>query len=220
MTSNYDFSDSFPGTATTKDSRTLFGTTMSLVALTSGFFALGAFLGHDLSPGWGLAFFFIAFALLLGMRFAVRSSSSLSLGLLFAFGTTLGVATGPTVAYYAGSDPSAVWEAGAATALFMGGLGTVGYATRRDLSGLGRLALWALVGLILFGVISIFTQIPGAAVAYSLIGLGIFAVLVLVDFQRLRRIGDVETAPLMAVSIFLDALNVFLFFVNLFSRRD
>jgi modulator of FtsH protease len=29
-----------------------------------------------------------------------------------------------------------------------------------------------------------------------------------------------SSAPIMAASIFLDALNVFLFFLNIFSRRD
>jgi FtsH-binding integral membrane protein len=212
--------DSTVGSGATTDGRTLFGATMGLVALTAGFFAVGAFLGHDLSSGWGLLFFIVAFALLVGMRFTVRASSSSSVGLLFAFGMALGVATGPTVAYYAGSDPSAVWQAAGATALFMAGLGAAGYATRRDLGGLARVALWALVGLIVFGVVSVFVQIPGSAVAYSILGLAIFAALVLVDFQRLRTVGDVESAPLMAASIFLDALNVFLIFLNLFSRRD
>jgi modulator of FtsH protease len=69
-------------------------------------------------------------------------------------------------------------------------------------------------------VISIFVQMPGSSLAYSLAGLAIFAALVLGDFQRLRRANDVASAPLIAASIFLDALNVFLFFVNLFGRRD
>ncbi len=102
----------------------------------------------------------------------------------------------------------------------MAGLGTAGYATRRDLSMLSRVSLWALVGLILFGVVSIFVNIPGSSVAYSVLGLAIFAGLVLVDFQRLRSVGSIDSAPLLAASIFLDALNVFLFFLNLFQRRD
>jgi predicted ribosomally synthesized peptide with SipW-like signal peptide len=205
---------------TATEGHTLFGSTMGFVAATTGFFALGAFIGRDLSPGVALLLFILAFALLIGMRFSVRAASSSSVGLLFAFGLVLGLATGPTVAYYSASDPASVWEAAGATALFMAGLGSAGYATRRDLSGLSRVALWALVGLIIFGAISIFVQLPGSSIAYSLIGLVVFAALVLVDFQRLRTIGNVDSAPLLAASIFLDALNVFLFFLNLFNRRD
>jgi len=42
-----------------------------------------------------------------------------------------------------------------------------------------------------------------------LIGQVVFAALVLVDFQRLRRLGNIDSAPLLAASILLDALNVF-----------
>ena len=41
----------------------------------------------------------------------------------------------------------------------------------------------------------------------------------MVDFQRLRRLQDIRIAPLLAASIFLDALNVFLFFLPIFGRR-
>jgi FtsH-binding integral membrane protein len=45
----------------------------------------------------------------------------------------------------------------------------------------------------------------------------VFAGLTVFDFQRLRRSGDMVSAPLIAASIFLDALNVFLFFLRIFS---
>jgi FtsH-binding integral membrane protein len=41
----------------------------------------------------------------------------------------------------------------------------------------------------------------------------------MVDFQRLRRSRDLDSAPLLAASIFLDILNVFLFFLQIFSGR-
>ena len=48
----------------------------------------------------------------------------------------------------------------------------------------------------------------------------IFAGLTLVDFQRLRRTQNIRTAPLLAASIFLDVLNVFLLFLSLFGSRE
>ena len=64
--------------------------------------------------------------------------------------------------------------------------------------------------LVLFGVVAIFVQIPGASLVYAIVGLAIFAGLTAFDFQRLRRSKDIRTAPLLAASIFLDILNVFL----------
>ena len=154
---------SFSGHPTaTQDTVTLFGQTMGYVAITVGFFALGAYLGRNLTYGWGWVTFLGAFACLFGMRFAVRQSASLAAGLLFVFGILMGLAVAPTLAYYASVDAQALWQAGGATALFMIGLGAAGYGSRRDLSGLARACFWGLVALILFGIVAIFVQIPNA----------------------------------------------------------
>jgi len=113
--------------------------------------------------------------------------------------------------------PQALWQAGGATALFIAGAGAAGYATRRDLSDLARASFWALLALIAFGIVMIFVNIPGGSLAYSILGLVIFAGLTMSDFQRLRRSTDLDSAPLLAASIFLDALNVFQFFLRIFS---
>jgi modulator of FtsH protease len=138
--------------------------------------------------------------------------------LLFGFGLLVGLATAPTIAYYANAAPEVVWEAGGATALFVAGYGAAGYATRRYLSALARVLLWALIALIGFGVLLIFVSIPAGSVVYALLGLVIFAGLVMIDFQRLRVSSELDSAPLLAASIFLDILNVFQFFLTLFGR--
>ena len=61
----------------------------------------------------------------------------------------------------------------------------------------------------------VFTQFPGGALIYAIVGLVIFAGLTLFDFQRLRQTKDIRTAPLLAASIFLDVLNVFLLFLSI-----
>ena len=61
---------------------------------------------------------------------------------------------------------------------------------------------------------------PGGAVIYSILGLVIFVGLTMVDFQRLRRSTDLDSAPVIAASIFLDALNVFSFFLQLLGGRN
>ena len=207
--------------ATGRDrTHTLFGQTMGYVAVTTGFFALGAYLGRNLSPGWAIVWYIVAFACLIGMNFTVRRSPGLSVVLLFVVGTTLGLALAPTLVYYASTNPQALWQAGGATALFIAGFGAAGYATRRDLSGLARLCFWALIALIVFGIVLIFVRIPAGDLIYSVLGLVIFAGLTMFDFQRLRRSKDIDSAPLLAASIFLDALNVFLFFLRIFSRNS
>jgi len=199
---------------------TLLGQTMGLVAATAGVFALGAYLGRDTSSGWALLWYVAAIAALLALNVVVERSEQLAVGILFAFGLFLGLAVAPTVGYYIGADPQAVWQAGVATALFVAGFGAVGYATRRDLSKLARLSFWALLALIVFGIVLVFVNIPNGALIYSIAGLVIFAGLILLDFQRLRQSDDIRTAPVLAASIFLDVLNVFLFFLSIFGGDD
>jgi len=213
------YETALPPAAARDQSRALFGQTMGLVAVTAGLFAVGAYLGRDLSYGWGFVAYIASFGLLLGLNFAVQRSEQLAIGMLFGFGVLVGVGTAPTIAYYASTNPQSVWQAGAATALFIAGFGSAGYATRRDLSGLARICFWALLVLIVFGIVTIFVRIPNAALIYSIAGLVIFAGFTLYDFQRLRRTKDIRAAPLLAASIFLDVLNVFLLLLSLFNRR-
>ena len=109
-----------------------------------------------------------------------------------------------------------MWQAGGATALFVAGFGAYGYATRRDLSALARVCFFALLGLIVLGLVMLFVTIPGGHVLYAVIGLVVFAGLTMFDFQRLRRTQHIEAAPLLAAAIFLDVFNVFMLMLSLF----
>jgi modulator of FtsH protease len=202
------------------EARTLFGHVMWLVAATAGFFALGCYAGRELSGGWSIVWFIAGFGCLIALNFARRASSGASIALLLAMGLFFGLGMGPAVAYYTATSPRAVWQAAGATALFMAACGSFGYATRHDLSIVGRISFFALLGLILVGIVLIFVRIPGADLAWSIIGLVTFAGLTMFDFQRLRRSQDLNSAPVIAASIFLDALNVFLFFLRIFGGRD
>jgi FtsH-binding integral membrane protein len=206
-----------PQAGTRERTRTLFGQTMGLVALTAAVFAAGAYGGRHLSWGAGIVCYIAAFVCLLCMRFAARRSSAASTVLLVAFGVLLGVASSPTLVYYATTQPTILWQAGGATALFVGGFGAAGYATKRDLFWLWRVSFIALLALFALGIILIFVHIPHGYLLYSILGLVVFAGLTMVDFQRLRRSQGLNSAPLLAASIFLDALNVFWFFLRIFS---
>jgi FtsH-binding integral membrane protein len=203
--------------ATRDQTRTLFSHVMWLVAATTGFFTLGVYAGRDLSGGWSIAWFLAGFGCLIAMNFTRRSSSTASVVLLIGLGLFLGLGMGPAVAYYTATSPRAVWQAAGATALFMLACGSYGYATRRDLTAIGRISFFALIGLLIFGIILIFVRIPAGDLVYAVLGLVVFAGLTMFDFQRLRRSDGPASAPLIAASIFLDALNVFLFFLRIFS---
>ena len=203
--------------ATRDQTRAVFGQVMGLVATTAGCAALGAYLGRNLSGGAGIGAFVLAFGCIFGLNIAAsRGRDQLAMGFLFGLGLLLGAAVGPVLAEYAHTDPAVLWQATGATAAFVGGLGAYGYATRRDLSSWVRTLFWALLALIVFGIVAIFAAIPHANIIYGVFGLVIFGGFTIFDFNRLRRTERNGAVPI-AASIFLDIFNVFLLFLQLFA---
>ena len=196
--------------------RTVFGQVMGLVTLTLGCLALGAYIGRHLSGGLGIVFFLAGFACIFGLNIASsHGQEQLATTLLFGLGLFLGLGLGPVLNAYVKADPSAVWQAAGATGGFVAALGSVGYAIRRDLSSWARTLFWALVALLVFGLVALFVSIPHVNLIWSVAGLVIFGGFTIFDFNRLRRTG-IENAVPIAASIFLDVLNIFLFFLRLF----
>jgi FtsH-binding integral membrane protein len=94
--------------------------------------------------------------------------------------------------------------------LFLAAFGTVGYLTRRDLRIVARVSCIGLLVLIVFGIVLAFVNIPGGSAVYVVGGLAVLAGWTLVDFQKLCRAGNLDVIDL-ALSIYLDLINVFLF---------
>jgi uncharacterized protein len=205
------------GAALTRDqTRAVFGQVMGLVAVTVGFAALGAYIGRNLSGGAGLLFFIAAFACIFGLNIAnSRGREQMAIVFLFGLGLSLGLAVAPVIAYYAHADPAVLWQAAGATGAFVAAMGAIGYATRRDLSVFARALFWALLALIVFGLVTIFVSIPQANIIYAVLGLVIFGGFTIIDFNRLRRANNYAAIPI-AAGIFLDIFNVFLFFLQIF----
>ena len=82
-----------------------------------------------------------------------------------------------------------------------------------------RALFWALLALIVFGLVTIFVSIPHSNIIYCVLGLVIFGGFTIIDFNRLRRANTNAAVPI-AAGIFLDIFNVFLFFLQLFGGGD
>src|ERR1700761_2146716 len=198
----------------------LFGRVMALVALTVGFATLGVWVARDAGGAEWFIAWLLAIGCLVGLNVAnARGRTGLAVVLLMAFGLLIGASVATTVNYYAATDPTAVRQAFGATALFVAALGSGGYAIRRDLSFLYRALFWLLLALIVASIVLIFVRIPAAYTVSSVVGLAVFGLYTVVDFNRLRHAGTDEAVPL-AAGIFLDVLNIFLLFLRLFGRSS
>jgi len=180
--------------------------------------ALAAWLFQDLSPGIGLVAMIVGLILLFSI-YAVRRNEGLSLLLFYAFTFCEGVGIAPVIGQYVRAfGPDVVVNAALTTGLGMFALGAIVYATGLDLRRFQGIFMIALMGLIVVGIISIFVRFIHPE-TYAWITLVIFSGLVLIDFARLRAGGDGLTPVLMATSIYLDAINIFLALLQIFGGR-
>ncbi len=180
--------------------------------------ALAAWLFQDLSPGIGLVAMIVGLILLFSI-YAVRRNEGLSLLLFYAFTFCEGVGIAPVIGQYVRAfGPDVVVNAALTTGLGMFALGAIVYATGLDLRRFQGIFMIALLGLIVVGIVSIFVRFIHPE-TYAWITLAIFSGLVLIDFARLRAGGDGLTPVLMATSIYLDAINIFLALLQIFGGR-
>ncbi|MCL2418402.1 MAG: Bax inhibitor-1 family protein [Conexibacteraceae bacterium] len=206
------------GAALTGDrARAVFGQVMGLVGFALLFSALGAYIMRNSAGGTGIVFFIGAFACIFGLQAAsARGHEQLAVGLLFGMALLLGMAISPIIVYYLKTNPGVVYQAAGSTALFVGVLGSFGYATRRDLSGYLKPLLIAFGVIFLFGLIALFVAIPASNIIYCVLMLVVFGGFTVIDFNRLARGGQYQSAVPIAASIFLDIFNVFLLLLSLF----
>jgi len=111
-----------------------------------------------------------------------------------------------------------------------GGMALVGSFTKKDLSGIGRFAIMFLIGLMLALIINMFLMNSMLDFAISVIGVLLFAGLTAYDAQKIKQMihiygnevneGTQKIALMGALSLYLDFINLFLYILRLFGRRD
>ncbi len=197
----------------------LLGQVLGITAIGLLITALAASLFQNVAgSGLGLIALIVGFILLFAIN-ATRANPALSLVLFYVFTFLEGIGIAPIVSAYARIDgPEIVTQAAMTTGLGMFALGVIVYATGLDLRRFAGYFYLALIGLVLAGIVSIFTHWVHPA-TYSWIVLVIFSGLVLIDFARIRAGGDNFTPVQLAVQIYLDAINIFLAILQLLSGR-
>ncbi|HTU81990.1 MAG TPA: Bax inhibitor-1 family protein [Candidatus Acidoferrales bacterium] len=205
------------GLATAVPAQSLLAQVLGITALGLCITAGAAWLFRDVGAfGWIalIAGFILLFAINM-----TRANEALSLALFYAFAFCEGIGIAPVIGHYVSSvGPDVVVNAALTTGLGMFALAAIVYATGLDLRRFQGYFMLALVGLIVVGIVSLFLHFIRPEV-YSWIVLAIFSGLVLIDFARIRAGGDGLTPVQIAVSIYLDAINIFLALLQIFGGR-
>jgi len=179
----------------------------------------------NLIIGNRLVFYVLLFAQLgLVMAFnsvAVRASTAVVAAMFFTYAALTGATMSVIFLVYTMSSIASVFFI---TAGAFAGLSLVGLITKRDLSAIGRFAIFALIGLIIASLVNFFVASSGLNLAISAVGVLIFAALTAYDTQKLKELfasGEMNAnMPLVgALTLYLDFINMFLFLLRLFGRR-
>ena len=180
----------------------------------------GAFTALISNGGLSATYYIIAFAGLgLSIWAQMRAFSmkpSTGKLLLFLYSVLMGIAITPMILV---SSPASILMALVLAIIMFVCMALFGYKTVKDLSFLGVFLFMGMIGLILVGIISIFTGPLGVVFnqIVCLIGVLIFALFTAYDMQTLKNayyaIGNGEQKDQLAV---LGALHMYISFVAMF----
>ena len=203
----------------TETSSRLLSKVLGMVSVAFAFTAVGSYFALSISPGLALIAMLVSFGLLFAIR-GVRGNPARQLTLFYVFALLEGVGLGPTIRHYLGhGGPHLIGTAAMTTGVGLAMLGTLAYAVSVDYRKLSAIGSVLLIGVLLVSLATVFFHFVQPSTLDWMI-LGVFTLLTVADFSRVRAGGAGATAVELSLAIFLDGLNIFLAVLNLFGNRD
>jgi hypothetical protein len=206
---------------------------MTLALVITGFTAYGV----ATSPGilqaiytnqilfWGLII--AEFALVFGVTAAINKLSLTTATLMFILYSVInGALLSSIFLIYTASSIATVFFITAGT---FGVMALIGYTTKTDLSSMGKILFMALIGMIIATVVNLFVKSDGLTTILSYVGVLIFVGLTAYDTQKIKNMlleapdageGAQKVALLGALSLYLDFVNLFIYLLRIFGRRE
>jgi FtsH-binding integral membrane protein len=178
--------------------------------------------------GYIVMFAPIGFVLLMSFGFSKLSAPVLVL-LFVIYSALNGISFGFILLQFTSGTVLACFLSAAA---MFGLMAFMGYTTKQDLTKFGRILFMGLIGIIVASLINLFMGNSTLDYIISFIGVMIFTGLTAYDVQKLKNIGagiqyadvpasDVKKVSILgALNLYLDFINLFLFLLRLFGRRD
>jgi FtsH-binding integral membrane protein len=152
---------------------------------------------------------------------AARASTTAAAAMFFSYAAVTGITFSVLFVVYTASSIASTFFVSAGA---FAGLSVFGAATKRDLSAIGRFALFAVIGLIIASVVNMFWANSALTWLTTFAGVVIFAALTAYDTQKLKALyasgsAGNNLALRGALTLYLDFINMFLFLLRLFGRR-
>ena len=195
------------------------------LAATGAVAALFAALGATaalVSSGAMWLFIFAPLVMALVLSFvADRLSLTATVVSFYIFAAAMGVSLSTIFIVYAGIDIARVFFITAGT---FSAMSIWGYTTNRDLTNMGSFLIMGLIGIIIASLVNIFIGSTALQFAVSVLGVLIFTGLTAYDTQRLKNDyydgADYKHAMFGALTLYLNFINLFVSFLQLFGNRE
>ena len=211
------FASDYPAPAATRSTSRILGQVMFLVAVAVGFCCAGTVMGRELDEGVARACTFAGLGMLVVSWFvdAVRRGP-LGIGWMCGFALLFGLGLGPVIGYLSQVDPGAITTAVGLTALTVLGMAALGFVLDKDLSGWMKPLSYVVLGAVVISLGGlIFGGLGALSPVISLVILAASALLILVDFNYIRKHATEDDVVWLATGIFVSILNIFISFLNL-----
>ncbi len=174
---------------------------------------------------WGLII--AEFGLVVAISAAINKLSLMTATLLFVLYSVINGATLSFIfAIYTMSSIASVFFITAGT---FAAMAVIGYTTKKDLTSMGKILFMALIGIIIATIVNIFLKSTGLQMIVSYLGVLIFVGLTAYDSQKIKQMllmapdagaGAQKIALLGALSLYLDFVNLFIYLLRIFGRRE
>ncbi len=174
---------------------------------------------------WGMII--AELAIVIGVSAAINKLSLTTATLMFVL---YSVINGALMSYiflaYTASSIATVFFITAGT---FAAMAFIGYTTKTDLTSMGKMLLMALIGLIIATIVNMFVKSSGFTLILSYVGVLIFVGLTAYDSQKIKQMlmqapdageGAQKLALLGALSLYLDFINLFLYLLRIFGKRE
>ena len=151
---------------------------------------------------------------------AVRHVPVVNLFALFGFTTLTGAIISPLIAITMADNPASILAAGVLTVGIFGGLTAYVFVSKRDFSFMRGMVTVGLIVVVLAAVLNIFLASSAFAFAISAAALLLFSGFVLYDTSNIIRRYPTNEYVAGALSLYLDAFNIFLALINILNAGD
>ncbi len=174
---------------------------------------------------WGLII--AEFAIVIGVTAAINKLSLPVATLLFILYSIInGALLSSIFIIYTMSSIATVFFITAGT---FGAMSLYGYTTKSDLTSWGKILIMGVIGLVIATVVNLFLKSSALEMIVSYAGVLIFVGLTAYDTQKIKQMclqapdaGETmqKYALLGALSLYLDFINLFIYLLRIFGRRN